>query len=105
MEKLYYSVSEVAALLGENATTVRFWSNSFSRYVSPRRNAKGNRQFTKKDLETLEKIRHLSRDCGLNLEAVGRKLAARGGEADSSLQLRSILLEIRDELQKVRESL
>ena len=31
MEKLYYTISEVAKELGESVSLVRFWSNSFPR--------------------------------------------------------------------------
>ena len=48
MEKLYYSIGEVAGILGESVSLVRFWSNSFPKFIKPKRNAKGNRQFTAK---------------------------------------------------------
>ena len=32
MEKLYYTVGEVAAELGEQTSLVRFWSNTFSKF-------------------------------------------------------------------------
>ena len=44
MEKLYYSISEAAEAIGENVSLVRFWSNSFPKYLKPHRTAKGNRQ-------------------------------------------------------------
>lgn len=45
-EKLYYSIGEVAAILGESTSLVRFWSDTFSDFVRPERNRKGNRRFT-----------------------------------------------------------
>ena len=47
MEKLYYTIGEVSRMLGENASLIRFWSNSFSKFVKPKRNAKGNRLYTR----------------------------------------------------------
>ena len=41
MEKLYYSIGEVAGILGETVSLVRFWSNSFPKFIKPKRNAKG----------------------------------------------------------------
>lgn len=104
MEKLYYSISETAELVGENATTIRFWANSFPKFVSPRRNAKGNRQFTAKDLEALRRIKYLTRECGLNLEAVSRKMSDTDPQ-DNISKVRSTLSDIRAELLKVKESL
>lgn len=40
IEKLYYTIGEVADLLGENTSLVRFWSDKFSSYIKPERNKK-----------------------------------------------------------------
>ena len=105
MAKLYYSISETARMLGETTTTVRFWSNSFSRFLNPKRNAKGNRQFTEGEIETLRKIKYLSRDCGLSLDAVSRKLSKKEDGSDRTLLVRDALLRIRSRLLTVKESL
>ena len=49
-EKLYYSIGEVAEILGESTSLVRFWSDSFPEFVRPQRNKKGNRKFTPADV-------------------------------------------------------
>ena len=53
MEKLYYTIGEAAEILGESTSLVRFWSNSFPKYIKPKRNAKGNRLFTAEDMDCL----------------------------------------------------
>lgn len=106
MDKLFYTVSQAAELVGENTTTVRFWSNRFKRYIAPKRNAKGNRLFRPEDLEVLKKIGYYSRECGLSLDAIERKLS--GGEAsgdEKMLQVRDSLLRIREQLTQIRETL
>ena len=45
MEKICYTIGEVARDLGENTSTVRFWSDSFPKFIRPTRNAKGNRLY------------------------------------------------------------
>ena len=52
MDKIFYSIGEVAEILGESVSLVRFWSNSFPAFIKPDRNAKGNRRFSPEDLET-----------------------------------------------------
>mgnify|MGYP002682133468 FL=1 len=52
MEKMYYSIGEVAQILGESTSLVRFWSTTFSDFIKPVRNKKGNRLFTAEDLAT-----------------------------------------------------
>ncbi len=46
-------MGEVAEMLGESTSLVRFWANEFPKFVKPHRNAKGNRLFTKEDVESL----------------------------------------------------
>ena len=61
-EKLYYSIGEVAEILGESTSLVRFWSDTFSDFVRPERNRKGNRRFTPADVENLKIIHHLVKE-------------------------------------------
>ena len=105
MEKLLYSISETADLLNETVVTVRFWSNTFNRFLAPRRNAKGNRQYTPKDIDTLRRISYLTRECGLSLEATARKLSEKENGDDKSLIIRDSLLKIKAQLQEIRETL
>jgi len=105
MEKLYYKISEAAAILGENTTTVRFWSNRFDKFITPARNAKGNRMFTPSDIEQLRRISYLTHDCGMSLEATERKLSGGNEETDKMLRVRESLTKIREQLEQIRESL
>ena len=72
-EKLYYSIGEVAELFELPASTIRFWSNEFKQ-LNPKRNKKGNRLFTPKDLQTLQVINHLIKDRGYSMRGVKQKL-------------------------------
>lgn len=105
MEKLYYTVGEVADILSEESTTVRFWANTFSRYVRPERNAKGNRMFRQKDVECMKQIRHLVRVDGLTLDGVARKLAADRGGLEGRMKIVNKLQDIRSMLEELQESL
>ena len=67
MEKLFYSISETAELLGESVSAIRFWSNQFPKFVKPQRNAKGNRQYTAADIKALKQIKLLVKDGGMTL--------------------------------------
>ena len=91
MEKLYYTVGEVSDILGESTSLVRFWSNSFPKYIKPKRNAKGNRLFTEEDVDCLKQIHLLVKEQGLTLEGASRKLAA----LDSLKEIRRQLVEVK----------
>lgn len=105
MEKLYYTIGEVSKILDENPSAVRFWSNTFSKYVKPKRNAKGNRLYTKEDVETLKQIHLLVKEQGMTLEGAANRLAADRKAVDSKVKVLDSLKEIRRQLVAVKKSL
>ena len=105
MEKMYYSIGEVAEMLGENTSLVRFWSNSFPAFIKPERNAKGNRKFTPEDLETLKQIHLLVKGNGMTLEGAAKKLRESRRTVDSKTKAIDSLKEIRKQLVEVKKAL
>lgn len=105
MEKLFYTISEVSTLLEEKDTTVRFWSNTFSKHLKLGRNNNNNRRYSPADIKVLREIKRLVRDSGLTLEAVERKLSAKEDGTDNTLRVREILLGLRSSLQQISDSL
>lgn len=105
MEKLYYSIGEVARILGEAPSLVRFWSNTFSRFIKPVRNAKGNRQYKADDLETLKQIHFLVKEKGLTLEGAEKQLTEGRRTVDSSVKALDCLKAIRAQLVEIKENI
>ena len=105
MEKLYYTIGEAAEILGESTSLVRFWSNSFPKYISPKRNAKGNRLFTAEDLECLKQIHLLVKEQGMTLEGASKKMAADRKKVEGRVKVLDSLKDIRKQLVEVRRSL
>jgi DNA-binding transcriptional MerR regulator len=66
-DKLYYGIGEVAEAFGVNTSLIRFWEKEFDA-IQPKKNAKGNRKFTKEDIKNLELIYHLVKERGFTLE-------------------------------------
>jgi DNA-binding transcriptional MerR regulator len=102
IEKLYYSIGEVAEMLDVPVSTVRFWENEFD-ILKPMKNKKGNRMFTPSDIKNLKIIHHLLKKEGMTLSGVKKKLSGKWEETDykyeinESLQkIKTILLDIRD---------
>jgi len=77
LTKLYYSIGEVAAMFDVNASLIRFWEKEFT-IIKPKKNKKGNRLFTPKDILNFNKIYRLVKEQGYTLE--GAKLALKSGE-------------------------
>src|SRR3954469_13520056 len=67
IEKLYYSIGEVARMFEVNTSHIRFWSKEFD-IIKPATNKKGNRLFTKVDVDNLKKIYHLVKEKGFTLK-------------------------------------
>ncbi|MBP5486326.1 MAG: MerR family transcriptional regulator [Bacteroidales bacterium] len=105
MDKLYYTIGEAAEILGESTSLVRFWSNSFPKYLKPKRNAKGNRLFTAEDMDCLKQIHLLVKEQGLTLEGASKKLAAERKAVDGRVKALDSLKEIRKQLVDVKKSL
>ena len=105
MEKLFYTIGEVAGLLGENASLVRFWTNYFEKFLKPRRNAKGNRLYTREDIDTLKQIHLLVKEQGMTLEGAARRMTEDRKTVDSRVKALDTLREIRAQLEEIRSSL
>ena len=106
-EKLFYTMGEVAEMFDVNASLIRYWGTQFPS-LKPQRNNKGNRLFTPADIETLKRIYHYVKECGMTLEGAkkalrGDRSAAQEGNADMELldrlhSLRSMLVAVRDSM-------
>ena len=81
MEKYLFTIGEVSELLGESTSCIRFWSDSFPKDIQPKRNAKGNRLYTKDDIEKFKHIQLLLKVEGLTIEGAAKRL--RGDKKDA----------------------
>ncbi len=104
VEKVYYSIGEVAGMLDVPVSTVRFWENEFN-ILKPMKNKKGNRLFTKTDIKNLKIIHHLLKEEGMTLSGVKKRISGKWDETDykfevnESLQkIKNILLDLRDDI-------
>ena len=105
MAKLLYTMGEVAELLGESTSAVRYWSNYFDKFIKPTRNAKGNRLFHPEDVEPLQQVQFLLKKQGMTLEGAAARLAADRRSVDKRVKALNSLKEIRARLQEVRKAL
>lgn len=104
-EKLYYSIGEVADLLGESTSLVRFWTDSFSNFVRPERNAKGDRKYTPKDIENLRIIHHLVKDKKMTLEGAAARMKGNKDGLDNRAEVVQRLKGIKEMLQDIAKSI
>lgn len=72
-QKNYYKIGEVAKYLEINASKIRFWEKEFE-ILNPKKNKKGDRCFTQKDITVLKTIFHLTQKKGMTLEGAKKEL-------------------------------
>ncbi|MDC0249649.1 MerR family transcriptional regulator [Flavobacteriales bacterium] len=103
-EKLFYKIGEVAKIFKVNVSLIRFWEKEFD-ILKPKKNKKGNRLFTKKDLNNLKIIYHLVKERGFTLEGAKMKLKENKHDTINNFQIVNHLRDIREFLVKLREGL
>jgi len=107
--RMYWTIGEVADDLGVNASLLRYWEKEFGS-LRPKRTNRGDRLYTRDDIEQLRQIQHLVKEKGFTLQ--GAKGQLRHGDAlaaapapdmpdleglrDRLLQVRSLLVRLRN---------
>ena len=71
--KIYYSISEVAEMLGVEAYVLRFWEKEFAQ-LHPKKNRAGNRVYQQKDIDQLMQIKYLLYDKGFTIDGARNHL-------------------------------
>lgn len=104
--KLYYRIGEVAGIVGVEPHVLRYWETEF-RSIRPQKSAKGQRVYSRRDIETLLKVKELLYSHRFTIAGARRKLREGGIEppppdATANLEevqrMRAALLEIRSEV-------
>ncbi|MGJ8684585.1 MAG: MerR family transcriptional regulator [Nonlabens sp.] len=102
-EKLYYSMGEITKAFDVNASLIRFWEKEFD-ILQPKKNSRGNRKFTKTDVENLQTIYHLVKERGFTLEGARDYMKTHKNEL-SQLEIIKKLEHVKAELLKIKEQL
>jgi len=58
IKKKYFTIGEVANNLNLSTSQIRFWETEFDE-LNPKKNSKGSRKFTEKDINVLKTIQSL----------------------------------------------
>lgn len=110
-DKTYYKIGEVAKLAGLKSSVLRFWETEFP-FLCPEKSARGQRLYTRQDIETVKQIKQLLYQEKYTIEGVRKLLSSRrtrrpepqlAGQAQQDLH--SLLLQIKQELVALRATL
>lgn len=102
--KQYYTIGEVARELDLTTSLIRFWETEF-REINPKKNRKGNRVYTVKDIETLQQIRYLLKEKKYTIKGAKERLRLEHKSLEKELQVRNTLLKLKAFLLELKESL
>ena len=103
-ERILFSIGEVAKMFKVNTSLIRFWEKEFD-ILKPKKNKKGNRLFTKQDLDNLHIIYHLVKERGFKLEGAKRKLKQNKEEVINGVEIVQSLKKVKEFLMEMKEAL
>ena len=103
-KKLFYKISEVAKMFNVNISAVRFWEKEFD-ILKPKKNKKGNRLFTPKDIKNIQIIYHLLKERGFTVEGAKKKLKENKSDTINNIEIINHLKDVRGFLVSLRDEL
>ena len=97
--KLFFRIGEVAGLVGVEPHVLRYWEREF-RAIRPTKSSKGQRVYSRKDVENLLRVRALLYEEGFTIAGAKKKLARPGTveteaatEASEGLEIEPLVAE------------
>ncbi len=104
LTKLYYSIGEVSEMFEVSKSLIRYWESEFS-ILKPHKNSKGDRRFTKQNIEQLQLIYHLVKEKGFTLEGAKKEIRISKAKLTKRKKALEGLAVIRKGLQEMRDKL
>src|SRR5690625_4350426 len=86
INKLYYSMGEVTKMFDANPSQIRFYEKEFD-ILKPKKNKKGNRLFSQKDIGNLKIIFSLIKEKGYTIQGARDYLRNNKKEIQESQQI------------------
>ncbi len=94
IEKKYFAIGEVASMFKVATSLIRFWESEFD-LIKPKKNRKGNRQFTKEDIENVKIIYHLVKERGFTLQGAKDMLKNNSDQLKDKMEMIDSLTKVR----------
>ncbi len=101
---MFYSIGEVARMFGVNTSLIRYWEQQFD-IIRPKKNKKGNRLFTPRDVDHFHIIYHLVKERGYTLKGAREKLSKNLYDLQRDIEIRKTLEKTRAFLQELKKHL
>src|SRR6187399_2360290 len=72
--KLYYRIGEVSEIVGVQPHVLRYWETEF-RSIRPQKSSKGQRVYSRRDVEKLLKVKDLLKNQGFTIAGARKRLS------------------------------
>lgn len=102
--KVYYTIKEVAELIGVTEPTLRFWETEFP-HIKPKTTANKVRQYTQKDIDEIKVIYNLIRVRGFKIAAAKKMLHSNRTSVDKTDKVLRKLQDVKEELLALKSQL
>lgn len=101
-EKLYYSISEVAEYFEVSTSLIRYWETEFT-FLRPHKNSKGDRRFTRANIEQIQIIYDLVKERGFTLDGAKKEIRANKKKLQSGNKVLTKLKHLKTNLENLRD--
>ncbi|MFW5616959.1 MAG: MerR family transcriptional regulator [Prevotella pectinovora] len=100
--KLYYSIKEVAEMLGVSESMLRFWEKEIP-MIKPKTTGNNIRQYTEQDIENIKVVYNLVKVRGFKLAAARKMRKEQKNAVSSDTKVLETLIKLRDQLQEMKK--
>lgn len=104
IEKKYYSIGEVADMFKVASSLIRYWEGEFD-IIRPKKDKKGNRRYTKDDIQKIRYVYHLVKEKGYTLQGAQEVIASGKQQGFDKVAAVQKLQEIKDFLINLKHEL
>jgi DNA-binding transcriptional MerR regulator len=104
IKKQYYTIGEVSEQLDLPQSQIRFWETEFDE-IKPKKNRKGNRMYTEKDIEVLENIKFLLKIKKYTTKGAQEALKSNKKSVSQERQMRETLIKMKEFLLNLKNIL
>lgn len=101
LTKQYYSIGEVAEMMGLATSKLRFWESKFD-FLQPKTNSKGTRFYSQEDIKLLQLIAYYADEKGMTLEGIAAQIKKNKHKAQNEYSVTEELAYLRDEIYAIR---
>ncbi len=110
--KLYYRIGEVSDIVGVQPHVLRYWETEF-RSIRPQKSSKGQRVYSRRDVEKLLRVKDLLRNQGFTIAGARKHLSepalpglGEPPETDHRAKdMRKVLLSLRQDLLRMLQEI